>query len=110
MEAKEVRAANYAFLLGELGRFAPEEFSEPPEGSSPFAFPMRVEDKKRFLSRLSRRGVVALDFWLVPHPDTPEDEFPRAKELREKVVGLPVHQELRRRDLTRIVEAAGESL
>lgn len=109
-KAQAARASNYAFLLEHLGRFTPEEFSRPSEGASPFAFPIQAEDKEGFLARLSRRGVVALNFWLVPHFGLPDEGFPRAKELRESVVGLPVHQELGRRELAWIVEAVRESL
>ena len=49
-----------------------------------------------------RNGIDALDFWSIPHSSLPSG-FPRAAELRRSIVGLPVHQELRRSDLERIV-------
>src|SRR5207247_7784900 len=54
---------------------------------------------------LSPICVGALDFWSVPHPSLPHSEFPAAVDLRRRVVGLPVHQELRRKDVERIAQA-----
>jgi hypothetical protein len=46
-----------------------------------------------------------VDFWGVAHPSLPAAAFPVAKRLRASIVGVPVHQELRGRDLERIVTA-----
>lgn len=94
------RAANYDYLSQRLPRAS--GFPEAGE-ASPFAFPMATHDKSRILSALAERGVEALDLWSVPHPSLQPDEHPRARALRAEVVALPVHQELRRADLERIV-------
>ncbi len=108
--AQAARAANYAFLLKRLRRFAPELFSHLPEGASPFAFPIQSERKKQLLDRLVRRGIAAGNFWSVPHPCLPVADFPRAAVLRKSVITLPVHQELGTRQLERVVDAVLESL
>jgi hypothetical protein len=46
-----------------------------------------------------------VDFWGVPHPSLPAEAFPMANRLRASIVGVPVHQQLRDRDLERIVTA-----
>lgn len=102
--AQSIRAANYGFLLDRLEHMVPRAFAHPPEGSSPFAFPVFSERKKELLGWLDSGGVSALDLWSVPHPSLPKDGFPHASSLRGSVVALPVHQELERRDLERITD------
>jgi perosamine synthetase len=99
------RRANYELLLQELGDDVPAPFDRLPSGASPFAFPLTTERKADVLERLSRKGIAALDFWSIPHPAVPTERFPRATELRERVVALPVHQELALSDVRRIPRA-----
>ena len=103
--AAERRRESYRLLLSRLGELVPEPFSELAEGASPFAFPIRAPNKGACLARLRERGVNALDLWSVPHPSLPAERFPGAASRRKTTVGLPVHQELRRADLERIVGA-----
>jgi dTDP-4-amino-4,6-dideoxygalactose transaminase len=100
------RRANYAVLLDRLGDLVPPPFDELVPGASPFVLPVRAPDKARFLRRARAAGVRALDLWSVAHPSLPTEQFPRAAALRASLVGLPVHQELRRRDLDRIAAVA----
>jgi dTDP-4-amino-4,6-dideoxygalactose transaminase len=100
------RHANYAALLAELRPRVPDPFAELPEGASPLAFPVATDRKAELLEQLARRGVHGLDLWSVPHPTLPVERFPRAAARRASTVCLPVHQELRSRDLELIVEAA----
>jgi dTDP-4-amino-4,6-dideoxygalactose transaminase len=99
------RRANYRVLLDELGDLVPSPFATLPDGASPFAFPLAVDDKQTLLARLASHGVRGLNLWSVPHPALPAARFPRAAALRARVVGLPVHQELRPADLVRIARA-----
>ncbi|AKD04393.1 aminotransferase class V-fold PLP-dependent enzyme [Pontibacter korlensis] len=98
------RRENYKFLLKHLGNMVPSQFATLPEGACPFAFPVQVQDAKTFLEKLKRKGVMGLLFWLNPHPTLPVEQFLRSKSLRERVLALPVHQELTRSDLERIVK------
>jgi dTDP-4-amino-4,6-dideoxygalactose transaminase len=104
------RAANYAFLLERLKRIVPEPFAHPPEGSSPFVFPIQSNRKEELVCQLARRGIAASSFWTVPHPCLPVADFPQASSLRKSIVGLPVHQELGPRELERIVHAVLSSV
>jgi dTDP-4-amino-4,6-dideoxygalactose transaminase len=101
---RDARAANYAFFLERLERFVPKQFAHPPEGASPFAFPIQSDRKKQLLERLRRNGIVASDFWGSAHPLVPMADFTRAAALRKSVIDLPVHQELGARELEWIVE------
>jgi dTDP-4-amino-4,6-dideoxygalactose transaminase len=103
---RERRRRNYRYLLAGLGGAVEPVFSELPEGAVPFFFPVRAADKAALLGRLARHGVAALDVWSVPHPALAAADFDRTGTLRRSVLGLPVHQELRPRDLLRVVEAA----
>ena len=102
--AAERRRANYRYLLDELAALVAAPFARLPDAASPFAFPIEVEDKAETLRRLGDAGVRGLDFWSIRHPSIPKglsDERRRAR-----VVGLPVHQELRADDVERIAAAA----
>jgi dTDP-4-amino-4,6-dideoxygalactose transaminase/CelD/BcsL family acetyltransferase involved in cellulose biosynthesis len=96
------RRANYLVLLDALRELVPSAFADVPDGASPFAFPIEVDDKSRMLERLARHGVGAFDFWSIPHPTLAVGEFPDAGRRRARTLALPVHQELRPHDLERI--------
>jgi hypothetical protein len=99
------RRRNYRYLLERLPGTAAPLFGDLPEGAVPFVFPVVSADKAGLLRQLRRHGIAALDFWSVPHPSLPAEQFPRAGALRASVVGLPVHQELRQASLRRMVTA-----
>jgi hypothetical protein len=83
----------------------PEPFARVPKTASPYAFPIRSNRKKEMLDWLYRHGVVASNFWSVPHPSLNVSNFPQAAALREHIVALPVHQELGIKELERIIDA-----
>jgi hypothetical protein len=101
----ERRRENYELLLARLGDRVAPPFDVLASGACPLVLPIAAADKPALLRRLRARGIRALDLWSVPHPSLPRDGFPRAAALRRTLVGLPVHQELRRRDLERIAAA-----
>jgi CelD/BcsL family acetyltransferase involved in cellulose biosynthesis len=107
-QAAARRRSNYGFLLDELGDLVPPPFAELPDGASPFAFPIATDDKEALLARLASHGVHATNFWSAPHPALPPDRFPGAASLRSRLVGVPVHQELRAGDLDRIAHGVRE--
>lgn len=103
------RYANYLTLSRELGDSIPEEFPALLHGASPFGFPVATEEKETHLTRLACRGIVALNFWSRAHPSLDPSRYPRATDLRNKIVILPVHQELGSSELRRIIDAVQES-
>jgi dTDP-4-amino-4,6-dideoxygalactose transaminase len=104
------RRENYRYLLDRLGEHVLPPFDRLPEGSSPTMFPITTESRDELIGRLRHRGVHAVVNWPVPHPSFPADRFTEAAERRATTVCLPVHQELKRRDVERIAEAAAKSL
>ena len=103
--AQETRVANFTFLLERLKHMLAEPFARLHEGASPYAFPIRSSRKEELLDWLYRQGIVASNFWSVPHSSLNVSNFPQAAELREHIVALPVHQELGYKELERIVDA-----
>ena len=101
----ERRRGNYRVLLGEIGGQVPAALTVLPDGASPYFFPVQTTDKPGLIALLDKREIDAVDFWGVPHPALPAEAFPMANRLRASIVGVPVHQQLRDRDLERIVTA-----
>ena len=105
-ELPEERRRNYRILLGDLSEHVPPPFGELPAGASPWFLPVRTADKRGMIAHLADRGIGAMDFWSVPHPALEVAAFPQVAARRASTIALPVHQELRRRDLARIAAAA----
>ena len=108
----ERRRRNYERLLTELGDVVASPFSRLPAGACPWAFMVEAEDKQSLIDRLLLHRIRAIDFWYLAHASLPADRFPQATALRARLVGIPVHHELRERDLARLgpaVRAALES-
>lgn len=108
--AAEIRRGHYRRYLELLPDVVLPAFAELPDGTSPFMFPAVFQDKPKALDRLRRSRVRALNFWTAPHPSLPVDRFHRAMELRRTVIGLPVHQELRKGDIERVAAAVRATL
>jgi dTDP-4-amino-4,6-dideoxygalactose transaminase len=107
--AAERRRSHYEFLLGSLAEMVPQPFTVLDPGACPLVLPVRAVAKAAFLRRVRAAGIRALDLWSVPHPALDGQRFPRAAALRRTLVGLPVHQELRPRDLERIAAVARDA-
>ncbi|WP_205511033.1 DegT/DnrJ/EryC1/StrS family aminotransferase [Longitalea arenae] len=99
------RRENYKFLLEHHRHLVPRPFQTLPEGASPFAFPVEVDDADEVLKKLRRYGVEGLLFWRNAHPSLPVDDFPNSKAFRNRVFAVPVHQELTASELMQVTEA-----
>lgn len=104
------RRDNYRYLLERLGEHTLPPFDRLSEGACPYMFPLTVDERDAVIMRLRHSGVHAVPHWPISHPSCPPGRFPEADERRATTVGLPVHQELRRRDLAYIASAAEECL
>lgn len=104
------RRFNYKALLLRLPGATTPPFDSLPEGASPFVFPLDTERKHEVLRSLRAAGIHAFDFWSSGHPVADGERFEAVRRRRERTVGLPVHQELRPRDVERIAAAANEAL
>jgi dTDP-4-amino-4,6-dideoxygalactose transaminase len=103
--AVERRRRNYELLLSRLGELVAPPFRALAPGACPLVVPIAAADKPAVLRDLRATGIRALDLWSIPHPSLAQQRYPRAATLRRTLIGLPVHQELRRRDLERIATA-----
>ena len=101
----EDRRRRFATLASALGDLLPEPFRDRLPGASPYVFPIEVDHREAAIAALEAAGVRAMNLWSVPHPALPDEGFPRAAALRRRVIGLPVHQEIRPRDLSSIIRA-----
>jgi len=100
------RRANFRTLLDELRELVPGPFSELPDGASPLQFPIQVDEKSTVLERLAAAGVEGADMWPRAHPAAVTSQSELVRELRTKLVGLPVHHLLGEPQLARIADAA----
>jgi dTDP-4-amino-4,6-dideoxygalactose transaminase len=100
------RRANYLTLLDKLGDLVAPPFAELPDGASPLQFPIQVDDKPAVLERLAAAGVEGADMWPRPHPAAEAIQSEPARQLRTKLVGLPVHHVLGDSELGHIADAA----
>jgi dTDP-4-amino-4,6-dideoxygalactose transaminase len=100
------RRAHFAHLAERLDHLRSPTFATLPDGASPLAFPIEVGDKRAVVDRLAREGIVDTRMWMVAHPALDAAAYPGAAALRERLVGLPVHQGLRRRDVERVAAVA----
>jgi perosamine synthetase len=96
------RRANYRLLLDELSDRVPLPFASLPVGASPLVFPLEGKPGSALSDRLERRGIDAEPFWPVLHPSLPASEFPGAVSWHKRFLALPVHQELRVKDIERV--------
>jgi dTDP-4-amino-4,6-dideoxygalactose transaminase len=100
------RRANYLTLLAHLRDLVAPSFAELPAGASPLQFPIEVREKSAFLERLASAGVEGADMWPRAHPAAEANQSEQARQLRTRLVGLPVHHLLGDSDLSRIADAA----
>jgi hypothetical protein len=89
-----VRRSNLIYMGQRLGSLVLPPYNRPRTDSCPFGVPIVVPDKQRLIARLLDRGISAVDFWAVPHPLLPVEDFPAAAGRRATTMLLPVHQEL----------------
>ena len=106
----ECRRRNYFLLYAALRDVAPPVTGELKPGVCPLFYPMPVDDKAGAMARLLARGVETVDFWRVRHPAVPPGLFPEVDRLRERVLELPVHQDLSPADAEHVATCVRELL
>jgi perosamine synthetase len=105
----EARRRNFQYLLARLGdaEGISLPFTSLPEGVCPLFFPMVVESpaqRDMMYAALKKRGIVSHPWWKWFHPHVPWDAFPEAVYLKQRLFGLPIHQDLTVGHLERVVE------
>jgi perosamine synthetase len=106
----ERRRRNYFLLYAALRDVAPPVTGELKPGVCPLFYPVSVDDKASAMARLLARGVETVDFWRVRHPAVPGGMFPEVDRLRERVLELPVHQDLSPADAEHVARCVRELL
>jgi perosamine synthetase len=106
----ERRRRNYFLLYAMLRDVGPPVTGELKPGVCPLFYPMPVDDKAGAIARLLARGVETVDFWRVRHPAVPPGAFPDVDRLRERVLELPVHQDLSPADAEHVASCVRELL
>jgi dTDP-4-amino-4,6-dideoxygalactose transaminase len=108
---KERRRDNFKHLLKRLLLSeCRQEFGFPietlPNGVCPLFFPLIVkgDGKREYLYlALKERGIASHPWWDRFHPAVPWEEFPEAVSLKERLFGIPIHQDLTFEHLDRII-------
>lgn len=102
----DVRRRNFEALLAASSGFdgCVPVFRELPAGVCPLYFPVRAERSEELVVRLQRAGISAVEWWSIRHDAVPWDAFPEASSLKDEVVAIPIHQDLGRPHLERIIE------
>jgi len=106
----ERRRRNYFLLYAMLRDVAPPVTGELKPGVCPLFYPVSIDDKAGAMARLLARGVESVDFWRVRHPAVPAGAFPDVDRLRERVLELPVHQDLSPADAEHVAACMRELL
>ena len=106
---KRIRRRNFAYLLEHFK--AREEIHLPfdglPEGVCPLFFPIITKNKevrRELYRKLGSRGIVTHPWWDRFREEVPWERFPDAVYLKERVFGLPIHQDLGTREMDRVIE------
>jgi len=106
---KRIRRANFEYLLQYCLENKREHvlFRELPPGVCPLFFPISLENKEKreqIYRTLKGRGITTHPWWELFHPDVPWEEFPDAVDLKNRLFGLPIHQDLSREHLDIVIK------
>ena len=105
----ERRRRNYLHMRSLLSRRAKPLFEELPSGVCPWSYPLQVDKKEVFLSRLLECGVEGVNSWYANHPAVPKGVFHESEELRRTVIQLPCHHDLDDADIRYIADQVNKA-
>ena len=109
-KVKQIRRRNFEYLLYHLvdRKNGPELiYRELPPGVCPLFFPVLIENdakRDRLYNSLRRKGIATHPWWQDFHKKVPWNDFPDAVYLKERLFGLPIHQDLSFGHLDRVIE------
>ncbi len=104
----EARRRNWFLLFGRLRDVAPPVQLELPRGTCPLFYPLLVDEKAQLARRLAARGIETVEFWNEGHPACDLGQFPEVAILRQRVLELPLHQDLGPEDMAYVASAVEE--
>jgi hypothetical protein len=79
-----------------------------PAGVCPIGLPVLVDERDHWLGGMQARGIGAIPWWAGFHRGLNWSRFPDAQRLKERVLMLPVHQDLDAAHIDYIVRAIVE--
>lgn len=108
----EKRRSNFFRLQDMLRSFQGLTCFSPslPKSIAPLVFPVVVNEEDDFHLTLRDKGIPATTWGGVIHQQLPLGRFPAARFLYKRLVCLPIHQDIRTRDIDFMVKVIGESL
>jgi hypothetical protein len=103
---KEIRRENFEHLLLNMPTMSDTEvvFKRLPEGVCPLFFPLIVKDRPFYYQNLKKMGITSFQYWRYMHSAVPWDDFPESKFLKNHLLGLPIHQDIKIDYLERMIE------
>lgn len=100
---------NFNYLLNKVSEFGLVPiYKELPDGVSPFGFPILLEERDKIHCMLYRKGFLINALWDELPEDIYEKEFPVSHYLRQRILVLPVHQDIERRHLDALMKTIRE--
>lgn len=92
----ETRRRNYQHLyeaIINIGAIRPL-FDNLPKNVCPLSFPVLVKDRTHWYNELYSHGILTYEWWAGYHQGFDWSEFPEARNLKNNLLTLPVHQNL----------------
>ena len=104
------RRKNFSFLLREAEELTwlKPIFSKLPPGVCPLGFPMLVERREYVRTYLLKRGIHVRAYWDVLPSEIEPDRFPDSKYLSDRIIVLPVHQNIHHCHLQKMIKVLRE--
>ncbi|MFW2333108.1 aminotransferase class V-fold PLP-dependent enzyme [Ilumatobacter sp.] len=100
------RRHNYRWLVDALGTDVVTPVRRDlPDGVCPLICAVFSDAAVELEGELRARGIEALQWWSPAHPAVNWQEHPREFQLKQRIVALPIHQDLDERQLRMIAEA-----
>lgn len=104
-EVVRMRRENYKFWLEKMSKREEIKivFEDLPEGVCPQIFPVIVKKADSFMKEMLDKGIYVFPWPYLPHEIEDNSEFPTANFLSKHLVALPVHQNVGRNNLKKVV-------
>jgi perosamine synthetase len=94
---------HYLTLLSGVENVKPL-FEQLPPGINPLYFPILVKYRQWVCDELNELSIAAIAWWAGYHRQLPWQAYPNARFLKDNVLALPVHQQLRQEHIQYICD------
>ena len=104
------RRENYQFLLSNIAFNDDFEMihDKLPDDVCPLCLPVKVDSSDKWSSYLKQNGINVFVFGRFCHPLLNQQDFPDLSFFRERILGLPVHQQLTKKDIKKLTDKINE--